>query len=145
MFNKKGLSSVVANVLIVLLAVAAVGILMAIILPTLQDSSDEIQARTECQMMNLEITSCSGASGKVVVSRGTGGPDEIDGVRIIVEGQGTCDFLKVMDELAIETFDTTDVSCLGFALTEDDVVTVGALIGDGVCEIMGIVPFTCDA
>ena len=143
MFNKKGLSSVVANVLIVLLAVAAVGILMAIILPTLQSSSDEIEARTNCQMMNLEVVSCSASNEKVTVSRGTGGPDTIDGVRIIVEGEGTCDVTGEMDELAIKEFLTN--GCTSITLSGSDIVTVGAMIGDDICEIVGIVPFACDA
>ena len=145
MFNKKGLSSVVANVLIVLLAVAAVGILMAIILPTLQSSDDEIKARTNCLNMNLKVVSCSESNEKVTVSRGTGGPDIIDGVRIIVEGEGTCDVSGEMDELAINDFSTANCDAASISLGEGDLVTVGAMIGDDVCEIVGIVPFACDA
>jgi FlaG/FlaF family flagellin (archaellin) len=74
MLNKKGLSGVVTTVLIVLIGLAAVGIIAGFLLPAVQESSSQISS--SCFQIALTPSGCSidPVSGEVTVNvkRGPG-------------------------------------------------------------------------
>jgi len=76
MQNKKGLSEVVTNVLIVLLVIVAIGVIWAFIYPMITKSGAKIEASQACLSLsnNLEITMCDsdGTNAKVLVKRSSG-------------------------------------------------------------------------
>ncbi len=74
MKNKKGLSDVVTNVLIILLVVVAVGILWAFVGPLFRQSGEKAQQQTICLQMTLDPMSCvkSLSETNVTVKRSAG-------------------------------------------------------------------------
>ncbi len=74
MKNKKGLSGVVTNVLIILLVVVAVGILWAFVSPLFTQSGEKIQQAQACLDMQLEPIKCvaAGTDANVTVKRDAG-------------------------------------------------------------------------
>tara|TARA_Y100000310_G_C20306055_1_gene634001 strand:+ start:220 stop:624 length:405 start_codon:yes stop_codon:yes gene_type:complete len=127
--NKKGVSAVIANVLIILLVVAAVAILGAIIRPTIEGAQEEIESSTACQQLNMEILSCD-PSGAVVY-RGAGGQELIGTPIVIVEGGTNCESNNDIGQLESE-----NVSCTTSPV--DKTLRAGLEQADGtVCEAIG--------
>jgi hypothetical protein len=126
--NKKGVSAVIANVLIILLVVAAVAILGTIIKPTIDDANDEIASSTACQQLNMEILSCSFVGA--LVYRGAGG-QELEGKPIlIVEGGNNCGVSENLGQLESET-----IVCIGLG---GKTLRAGLNLSDGtICEAIG--------
>jgi len=67
MKNKKGLSSVIATVLIVLLALAAVAIVAGFLLPIFRDSGTTTSASVTCLEAEVKPTNCDSLTGNVNV------------------------------------------------------------------------------
>ena len=59
MINKKGLSDVVATVLIILLALAAVVIVWSFVSPSLKNTGTQIDVQSKCLATELKPTSCN--------------------------------------------------------------------------------------
>lgn len=59
MLNKRGLSNIVATVLIVLLALAAVAIVWQFLRPTFDRAASQTSLRMQCSLVNFEVTQCS--------------------------------------------------------------------------------------
>ena len=57
--NKKGVSDVISTVLIILLELAAVGIVGAIVLRSVGQSSQQIDTGTVCASTLIEVSACS--------------------------------------------------------------------------------------
>ena len=174
MINKKGISAVVANVLIVLLVVAAVAIIWAVINPVLRGAGDDIAAASDCQLVNLKAIDCTvgipegfcsdGTSededacttaggtwtnesmGSVLSERGQGGPEDLYGVRISVEGKGICDKPMNFPVTASYDIDLTGCGDIQGILEGGDKVTVnGMLDAETPCVSVGVDGFTCVA
>ena len=79
--NRRGISSVVANVLIVLLVIVGVGILWAAVRPLISSSNNRVQP--DCFTIDLDVMECdymlgtggNPGSAQVVVKRGVGAGD----------------------------------------------------------------------
>jgi len=56
--SKKGLSDVIATVLIILLAIAAVVIVWSFVSPSLRNSGTQIDVQTKCLSVQVKPTSC---------------------------------------------------------------------------------------
>jgi hypothetical protein len=56
--NKRGLSDIVATVLIVLLALAAVALIWGFLKPAFEDTGSQIDLRTKCLSVEVEPTQC---------------------------------------------------------------------------------------
>lgn len=86
--NKKGLSTVVATLLIILLVIVAVGVLAVVFRNTISSGTGQFDLGTKCLAVNLDATSarCNTASNfincSVTIHRSSGG-DEISGVKLI--------------------------------------------------------------
>jgi 5,10-methylene-tetrahydrofolate dehydrogenase/methenyl tetrahydrofolate cyclohydrolase len=129
MMNKKGVSAVIANVLIILLVVAAVAILGAIIKPTIEGAKDEIESSTACQQLNMEILSCT--SAEAVVYRGAGGQELTGKPIVIVEGGSNC-----VGSEDIGLLESKTVSCTASPVGKT--LRAGLKQDDGtVCEAIG--------
>ena len=63
MNNKRGLSDVVTNVLIILLVIIAVGIIWFFVRPTIDRGTGQLQGVNECITLNFEAISCSEDTG----------------------------------------------------------------------------------
>jgi len=83
--NKRGVSAVVATILIILLVIVGVTILWAAVRPTIEQTTKQINA--ECITIDLEITGCdlTPASDTVTIKRNIG-EGELGGIKLIVDG-----------------------------------------------------------
>lgn len=83
MQNKKGLSEVVTNVLMIALVVIAVAAIAYFIIPMVTKSGEKVQQAGACLSVNMEVTSCA-VDGTVAVKRGAGEGD-IEEMKLIFE------------------------------------------------------------
>ncbi|MEK6910663.1 MAG: hypothetical protein AABW82_02715 [Nanoarchaeota archaeon] len=109
--NKKALSDVITNVLIILLVIVAVGIIAAFIMPLLRNTGTQVTEGTSCLSVNVEVASCTynttGTAAApytnttVILKRGAGAYG-VDSVKYIVE--------KMDGTTIISNFSATDVA-----------------------------------
>lgn len=116
MKNKRGLSAVVATLIIILLVLVAVGILWAVINNVIEGGSETIEYNQLCAEVDfreIEVSESTGGVYDVRFQRGTTG-EEIDGLTIVLRNEagnssGTLDFTENIDGGLNEetmTFDT---------------------------------------
>ena len=91
MINKKGLSDIIATVLIVLLALAAIAIVWAFIQPTIRGGGEQIDVARKCLDAEVKPTACSAGTptGTVTVQLLRGAPDGI--LAVVEHADGTTD------------------------------------------------------
>ena len=79
MMNKRGLSDIVATVLIVLLALAAVAIVWGFLRPTFDSAASQTSLRNACFLITVEPTQCSlsGDNANVAYQLKTSVPSEV--------------------------------------------------------------------
>jgi len=130
--NKKGISAVVATVLIVLLAVVAVVIVWAVLKPALTKTAGQVSAGCLGVDLSIDSATCSDNSATVVVTLTSGKADK---VRVVVtNGTGSeSDTKDAPETLATKTYTLT------YSLTGDKTVRAAPviLLEDGtekVCE-----------
>ncbi len=78
MYNKKAISDVISTVLIILLVVAAIAIIGAIVLNTVNKGATGVNSAVSCQSLDIKPTRCSlagVASTFAVAQRGASGSD----------------------------------------------------------------------
>jgi len=76
--NKKGLSTVVTTLIIILLVLVAIGIIWVVVRGVIEQGSGQIKASTQCNQVDVRITNvpsstCDGTSCVVTVERRAGG------------------------------------------------------------------------
>ena len=155
MINKKGISAVVANVLIVLLVVAGVVLLWTAVRPTIEQAGEQVSA--ECVTLDLEVTGCNVTIDDLTVRRNSGS-GELSSARLIIGGDTTdCSTVSGIEQLGTATCDIgtagtcdggatscwdnadcTDLDCIGATgidLVDGAEVEIAAILGDGtVCN-----------
>ncbi|MDP6845874.1 MAG: hypothetical protein QF460_02890 [Candidatus Nanoarchaeia archaeon] len=155
--NKKGISAVVANVLIVLLVVAGVVLLWTAVRPTIEQAGEQVSA--ECVTLDLEVTGCNVTIDDLTVRRNSGS-GELSSARLIIGGDTTdCSTVSGIEQLGTATCDIgtagnctdgtmpcwSDDDCsagncsnpvaTGIDLVDGDEVEIAAILGDGtVCN-----------
>jgi len=86
MKNTKGLSGVITTLIIILLVIAAIGIIWAVVNPFLKGSTGDFNLANKCRDTSVEIVSASCgallADCSVTLQR-TSGDEEIAGVKLI--------------------------------------------------------------
>ncbi|MBS3080575.1 hypothetical protein J4221_03825 [Candidatus Pacearchaeota archaeon] len=82
--SKRSQSQIITTVLIILLVLAAIVIVWQVVNNTVQSSTREVEERSECIGINLNIEKISGTD--VTVRRGAGGPSGPVNVAVLVEG-----------------------------------------------------------
>jgi flagellar basal body-associated protein FliL len=84
--NKKGLSTIVATLLIILLTLVAVGIIWVVIRNVVQGGTDQVNIDAKCIQSNVVATKVVSTTDNlhfnVTLSR-QGGTDEIGGVKLV--------------------------------------------------------------
>jgi len=83
--NKKGLSTIVATLLIILLTLVAVGIVWVVVRGVVQNASGNVDIEAKCLQANIiatNVDNTSATSFDVTLSR-QGGGDEIGGVKLV--------------------------------------------------------------
>lgn len=86
--NKKGLSTIVATLLIILLTLVAVGIIWIVIRNVVQTGTDQIDIDSKCLAASVEATSVVNTAGTlydVTIVR-NGGDDVLGGVKLVFTG-----------------------------------------------------------
>ena len=140
--NKKGISAVVANVLIVLLVVASVAIIWAVVRPVIEQAGEGIEAG--CFQVQLEPIKCDSAANSVTFKRRAGGGEVVESVQLVVADangdSSVYSFDEGIDELQTKTVDGTDID--GLEVYSGGTFDVGAIVGGNTCELSGI-PVTC--
>jgi len=89
MFSKRGLSNIVATVLIVLLVLAAVVLVWNVIKPAIESTGESIDIRSECLLIDLKPTKCvnnSQTSADVKVQLLQGSPNKITAILEFTDG-----------------------------------------------------------
>ena len=91
-FSKKGVSTVVANVLIVLLVIVGIAVIWAVVNPTLEKSAKGIQA-SDCFNVKVKPVSCTTAGTSprttVVVQREAGAQSNLYGLKLLITDTAT--------------------------------------------------------
>lgn len=87
MENKKAMSDVVTTLIIILLAIVAIGIIWMVVKNILEGSAEQVDLGSKCkdvelQATKLENTTDDGTSYKLTISR-TGAGEEIGGVKVV--------------------------------------------------------------
>ena len=85
METKKGMSAIVITVIMVALALVAVGVVWTVINNLIGGKSDEINLQLECLDIQIEsttATNCTGTACNLFVERKAGGKD-IDGIKVV--------------------------------------------------------------
>ncbi len=86
--NKKGLSTIVATLLIILLTLVAVGIIWIVIRNVVQTGTQQIDIDSKCLSASVEATSVdvtNPAAARVTIFR-NGGDDPLGGVKLVFTG-----------------------------------------------------------
>ncbi len=84
--NKKGLSTIVATLLIILLTLVAVGIIWLVIRGVVQGGADDVNISSKCLSSEVVVTQVNSAGGDLydVTLNRKRGTDEIGGVKLVV-------------------------------------------------------------
>ncbi len=130
--NKKALSDVITNVLIILLVIVAVGIIAAFIMPLLRNTGNQVTEGTSCLSANVEAScvighnNATGSYANVTVKRGAGAYG-VEAVRFVVE--------KVDGTTTIGNLSATEiVSFTEFA----SIVKANVLVGSSPAKAAGV-------
>jgi len=113
--QKKAVSALVATVLLILITVAAIGIIWSAVMPMINKATQYGQA---CMSARLQINTDSGytcynASGVVLANIDRGAEDFVpSAIQVIVAGGGQSKVFKILDNQA-----TSGVTMLGGAAT----------------------------
>ena len=127
MNNKKGLSAIVATLIIILLVLVAVGILWTVLRNVIQGGADTIELNQKCgdiQIQEGSISQVGATSGiySVTFTRKAGGGD-IGGIKLNFfnaagSNSGVVEFNKVIEVLGTETNSTVFSWAGGTNLTD---------------------------
>jgi len=111
--NKKGLSTIVATLLIILLTLVAVGIIWIVIRNVVQQGTDQIDIDSKCLAASVEATKVTNDTTDyyVTITR-NGGDEPLGGVKLVfttAEGDGNA----VIDWSLTGTGDNAPLNALG--------------------------------
>lgn len=138
MFNsRKGVSEVVANVLIVLLVIVGIAVIWSVVKPTIDRGAAGVQA--DCFTVNVEPVTCvaNGANSWNVTVKRNPGAGTIENVELVFEDTNgnTRTFAPTTavtpTELSTATITATGVRGLGSGVTANTVLRVGGQL----CQI----------
>ena len=136
--NKKGISAVVANVLIVLLVVASVAIIWAVVRPTIEQAGEGIEAG--CFTVQVNPESCSATANTLRIYR-RAGIGEITAFKILIEDPtGEISVEETTNGINISELETQNINISEVNI--DDKVDIALVIGENICEPSGV-PVTC--
>lgn len=126
MKNKKGLSDIVTNVLIILLVLVAVGIIWAFLRPTIQQGAGGLAGATDCLTVDVEPVSCvqTGFGDQTVTIKRNVGSGALMDVKILFRDDSGNS--KVVDASSTTyTVDPSDIDELGSAVYVASATQIG--------------------
>jgi len=111
MENKRGLSAIVATLIIILLVLVAVGIIWVVVRNLLQEGAEQVDISTKCMAVDVRAVSVATVAGEAgnysVTLRRTAGGEAIGGVKISLFNEtgnsGVLDGFLVLSELETRT------------------------------------------
>ena len=138
--QKRGVSGVITAVLLILLVIAAIGILWVVVQNFVQEGSSGVTGAADCLTTSFEVVSASGTS---IVVRRTGGDAVLTAIRVLggTETKGTTDVTEHNPAVG----ETSTAS--GFtAFTAEDIVEVSIAydIGDTSCQLENLGSVTAE-
>jgi len=110
--NKRGLSAIVATLIIILLVLVAVGIIWVVVRNLIQGGSEQVEINTKCLAVDVAAVSVNETSAGIydVTLRRNAGGEEIAGVKVVLfNDTASSDVLPftAIVELATETEEIT--------------------------------------
>ena len=113
MMNKRGLSAIIATIIIIAITLIGIGIVMYVVMPLFTEGAQDVEYNNQCLKANLEISSIGTyASGvyPVVIKRGAGiGEVNVSGAVVIAIGSDGAELGRV-ESGEIKTLGTVSVS-----------------------------------
>jgi len=111
--GKRGLSEVLATLMIILLVLIAIGIIWLVVRSVVQGGADEIEISQKCLNVELEAVSVKVVAGDydVTVRRGGDSEGALTGLYIAVLGNGVnsgVTLVAVLESLETATYTITD-------------------------------------
>ncbi|MEK6889993.1 MAG: LamG domain-containing protein [Nanoarchaeota archaeon] len=102
--NKKGLSDVITNVLVILIVIVAVGIVAAFLIPLLKGTTDKAQGANTCLTIDVLVKKCEVAQNgandfnvSVIVSRGVGKSEIGEATVVLNKDDGSSSLTKLIN------------------------------------------------
>jgi len=82
--NKKGLSTIVTTLILILLVLVAVGVIWIVVKNIIDTGSEDVDVGAKCLSVDVKATAvaCTGTTCAVTLSRKAGG-DDIGGVKLV--------------------------------------------------------------
>ena len=110
-YNKKGLSTVVTTLIIILLVLVSIGIIWVVVRNVIETGTGEFDAATKCLKIDIRATSadCSSATNCTVIVERKAGGAEIGGIKIVFKNTSIPSSGGVLDQpgdIAILTSET---------------------------------------
>ena len=135
--DKRGVSTVIVTVLIILLAVIIVGLVWQFVIRDIIESRiEEAGLLQECIELDLEITkveySLGGKEAYVYVKRGVGDA-ELTGVKILIDGDLKEDSVEIPGELETKKYTITGLEAKPEKIEVAGVITTDR--GDQTCGV----------
>lgn len=115
MKSTKGLSEIVATLIIILLTLVAVGIIWIVIRNVVSSGSQQVNVNSECLAVSLDAVSVTNATAPastattylVTLRRNSGGTDNLGGVKVTIfnstANSGVIDFGVALTQLQTST------------------------------------------
>ncbi|MBS3083183.1 hypothetical protein J4423_00090 [Candidatus Pacearchaeota archaeon] len=145
--NRKGVSEVVANILIVLLVVVGIAVIWSVVKPTVDKSTNQI--RSDCFTIDVELTKCQKTASAgfydVTIKRNPG-PGAFENVEIVFEDDEG-NVKRYINDTAITDVALYELNTLKLANISSGTVTptkanVVLRVGGQLCGIIPQ-PITC--
>ena len=120
MENKRGLSAIVATLIIILLVLVAVGIIWVVVRNLIQEGAEQIDVSTKCMAVDIRAVSVNEttAGNYAVTLRRLAGGEEIGGVKIVL-------FNETGNSGVLNGFNETATTLLGELDTRTDTFATG--------------------
>lgn len=101
--NKRGLSTVVTTLIIILLVLVAIGIIWIVVRGVIEQGSQQIDVSSKCPFLDITITEaqarfCNGTACNATIVRSSGGDETGVFYRLVVNnGTATCKYDETND------------------------------------------------
>ncbi|MEK6820572.1 MAG: archaellin/type IV pilin N-terminal domain-containing protein [Nanoarchaeota archaeon] len=129
--NKRGVSNVVATVLLVLLTIAAVVIVWQVIKPMIEGTGEKIEA--SCIYVDLGIDGYDDTSGSESVTVSNDGSVDVDKVRVVVHDESGGVPFDSSEGLKVLETKSFDVPAANLPAGNWTKIEVAGVIGENIC------------
>jgi hypothetical protein len=131
MYNKKGLSAIVATVLIILLVIAGVTLVWTPVRKLITDQSKELEA--SCLLANPTITKACRSGSDIDITISNGAEGKIDGTQVIYGDDANSLINSVVDNTTFNINQVKTITVTG-ATGTPAAVKIAAIVGTETCN-----------